>query len=129
MTIEEALKAFVETNVPSAGPGYPLQVPGDAGLPAWSYQTVDDDQLLAHDRPTGFHKARIQLDLMATEAGGLSDYANAKAIAAAAIAALDGYQGSMSGIDVDYCHAIPSDDWADIHQLPVQRLDVRINYR
>lgn len=129
MTIEEALKAFIEANVPSAGPGYPLQAPGDAALPAWSYQTVDDPQQIAHDGATGFHMARVQVEFMATAGGGRTDYANAKLIQAAATAALDGYRGAMSDRQVDYCHVLPSDDWADIHQLPAVRLDIRINYR
>ncbi len=128
-TIEEALKAFIEAQAASAGPGYPMEVPADAAIPAWSYQTIDDEQVLGHAGGTGFQKARIQLNFMAQEAGGLTDYANAKAIAAAVIAVLDGYRGAMSDRNVDYCHATTSDDWADIHQLPVQKLDVLINYR
>lgn len=127
--IQVALKAFIEAQVPNAGNGYPYEVPGDADFPAWSYTVIDDDQLLAHGGPTGFRKARIQLDVMAKEDGATSDYLNSLGIAQDLIAALDGYRGAMSGVNVDYCHATKSDDWADVHQLPVQRLDVLINYR
>ncbi len=128
-TLEQAFKAFLEAQVPTAGKSYPIEIPQDAAMPAWSYTVIDDEQVLSHKGGTGFYKARIQIDLMAAEGGGKSDYENAKNLANAMLAALDGYQGPMSDRQVDYCHATKSDDWADIHQLPIQRLDVRINYR
>lgn len=127
--LEEGVKAYIEAQVTAAGRGYPLEVPEDADFPAWSYQTVDDDQLLHHQGGTGFYRARMQLDFMAKEIASQSDYAIIKGIAASVRAALDGYKGSMSGVYVKYCKTTLSDDWADIHKLPVQRFDVLINYK
>jgi hypothetical protein len=128
--LEEGVKAYIEAQVTAAGNGYPYEVPEDADFPAWSYQTINDEQMLAHDRATGFYQARMQLTFMAKETASQSDYAIIKGIAATARAALDGYKGTMgSAVYVKYCKTTLSDDWADIHKLPVQRFDVDINYK
>lgn len=128
-TIEEGVKAYIETQVTAAGKGFPHEVPVDETIPAWSYTVVDDEQLLGHGGGTGFHKARLQLEFHAKEAGGKSDYENAKIIAAAARTKLDGFKGTMSGVQVEYCKTTLSDDWAEIHKLPLVRFDVLINYK
>lgn len=127
--LEEGLRTYIEAQVASAGKGFPGDVPIDEAAPAWAYQTIDDEQLLAHDGGTGFYTARVQLDFHAKESGGLSDYANAKEIAALARAKLDGFKGDWSGVKVKYCKTTLSDDWAEINKLPVSRLDVLINYK
>lgn len=127
-TIEEGLKAFIEAQVASAGKGFPQEIPVDADFPAWAYTVISDEEWLSHGGRTGLVKARIQCDFLAKESGGLSDVANVKAIATAARNALDGYQGLMGSVTVDYCHVELTDDWADIHQLPVQRFDVMLTY-
>lgn len=127
-TIEVGLKAYIEAQVASAGNGYPREVPVDADFPAWSYFCVSDDELLAHDGPTGFASARIQCDFIAKDTGSASAYAVTKTIATAVRNALDGFQGSMGGVTVDYCKTELTDDWAEIHQLPVQRFDVILRY-
>lgn len=127
-TIEEGLKAYIEAQVTAAGKGYPREVPVDAAFPAWSYQVVSDDEMLSHGGRTGFAKARIQCNFLAKETSSLSDYSIIKSIATTARNALDGYQGSMSGVQVDYCKTELSDDWADVHKLPVQRFDVILHY-
>lgn len=130
MTIlEEGLKAYIEAQVTAAGKGYPIEVPQDADFPAWSYQVIDDDQLLSHGGGTGFYTARVQLDFMAEETASQSDYAIIKGIASSVRAVLDGFKGNWSGVAVKYCKTRLSDDWADIHKLPVQRFDVDINYK
>lgn len=127
-TLEEGLKAYIEAQVTAAGKGYPLEVPQDADFPAWAFQTVDDEQVVGHGGGTGFVRARMQLDFMAEETADESDYDIIKQIASAARAALDGYRGNMNGVQVKFCRTTLSDDWADIHKLPVQRFDVLINY-
>lgn len=127
--LEEGLVAYVEAQVAAAGKGYPIEVPQDATFPAWAYTLIDDDQLLHHQGGTGFYSARIQIDLMAQETGGDSDYAILKGLASDMRTALDGFKGSWSGVQIKYCKTTLSDDWADIHRLPVQRFDVRINYK
>jgi hypothetical protein len=127
--IQQGLVTYLEAQVPSAGKGYPLEVPQDAAYPAWTYQVIDDEQQLAHSGGTGFHKARIQVDVMAEETASLSAYGNSAGIAALMRAALDGYQGNMGSVQVDFCKTVISDDFAELHQLPSVRFDVLINYR
>ncbi len=127
--LEEGLMAYLEAQVPAAGKGYPIEVPQDAEKPAWSYQVIDEDQLLSHQGATGFFRTRIQMDVVVPETNLNSDYDNAKAIAADLRTALDGFKGDWSGVKIKYCKTTLSDDWAEIHKLPVQRFDVQINYR
>lgn len=127
--IEEGLKAYIEAQVPTAGNGFPTEIPVDETVPAWSYGLVDEEQVLAHSGGVGFYKARFQLEFHAKEAGGKSDYENAKTIAGLARAALDGFKGDWSGVKVKFCKTTISDDWAEIQKLPVQRFDVMINYK
>lgn len=127
-TIEEGLKTFIEAQVTAAGKGYPIEVPLDAVFPAWAYTVVSDDELLSHGGRTGFATARIQCDFLAKETGASTDYAIIKSIATAVRNKLDAFQGSMGGVTVDYCKTELSDDWADLHKLPVQRFDVMLKY-
>lgn len=127
-TIEEGLLSYIETAVTAAGKGYPIEVPSDAAFPAWAYQTISDNEMLSHAGRSGFATARIQLDFMAKETASKSDYAIIKEIAVSARNALDGFKGSLGGVTVDYCKVELTDDWADVHKLPVQRFDVILNY-
>ena len=127
--IQQGLVAYLEAQVTDAGKAYPLEVPQDASYPAWTYQVIDDDQLLAHSGGTGFCKARIQIDLMAQETASLSAYANVAGIAAQMRTKLDGFKGAMGGVTVEYCKTTQSDDWAELHNLPSVRFDVMINYK
>lgn len=127
--LEEGLKAFIEAQVTAAGKGYPIEVPQNAAFPAWSYRLVNEDQLLHHQGGTGFYQARVQLDFMARETASQTDYARLKEITASVRAALDGFKGSWSGVQIKFCKVTLIDDWADVHELPVQRFDVRINYK
>lgn len=128
-TVQEGIVGYIEVQVPEAGKGYPIQVPQDAAYPAWSYQLIDDDQLLSHGGGTGFNKARIQIDLLAKEANGLSAYGSAFAIARLIRAKLDGFKGMMNGVQVEYCKTMLSDGWAELHNLPTVSFDVMINYK
>lgn len=127
-TLVEGLKAYLEAQVTSIGNGYPVEVPQDASYPAWSYQVIDDDQSLTHSGATGFSQARVQIDIMAQETASLSGYGAAKGLADAVRTKLDGFSGTMGGVTVGYCHVTMSDDWADIHNLPVASIDVLISY-
>lgn len=129
MLIQECLVAYLAAQVPSAGKGYPVEVPQDAAYPSWTYQVIDDEELIAHDGATGFFKARIQIDVMAEETASLDAYGNSATIAAAMRAKLNGFKGLMGTVAVKFCKTVISDDFADLHQLPSVRFDVLINYR
>ncbi len=127
--LQPGIVTYLEAEVPSAGKGYPMIVPQDAGYPAWCYQVIDDDQLLSHSGGTGFCKARVQIDIVAKQTETLSAYANAANIAKLMRAKLDGFTGNMGGLTVEYCKTTLSDDWADTHDLPSVSFDVLINYQ
>lgn len=129
--IQEALKTYVERNVPSAGSGYPILVPIDKTLPAWAYQWINpSSELLFQSGASGFVKDTVQLTVHGEEAGGKSAYQVAVTNAEAIRAALDGFQGTMSGVAVQYCHVRSIEDsWAAQHEMPVARLRININYR
>lgn len=122
-TIEEGLLAYIEANIPSAGKGYPLDVPQDAAYPAFAYQVISETKIMAHDGPLKLRKTRIQITFIA------ATYAAAKSASNELAARLDGFKGWMLDRSVQYCETETSDDWADIHQLPVAKLDVKLNYQ
>jgi hypothetical protein len=126
MDIEEGLVIFIEAQVPSAGKGYPLVVPQD--LSGWAYQRIPNQgQQLAHGGKTGFVRGRFQITVTG---GGETPYADAKVKANAIENAMHGYKGLMGTVPVDYCNVRSiDDDWAEAQKLPVQRLDLQINYR
>jgi hypothetical protein len=129
MLIQQGLVAYLEAQVSAAGKGYPVEVPQNADYPAWTYQVIDDEQLIAHGGGTGFYRARVQIDVMAEETASLSAYGNAAGIAQAMRAKLDGYRGLMGTVAVKFCKTVVSDDFAELHQLPSVRFDVLVNYR
>jgi hypothetical protein len=127
-TLVEGLKSYLETQVTAIGKGYPVEVPQDAAYPAWSFQVIDDDQVLSHSGGTGYSKARVQVDIMAKETESLSGYGVAQGLARSVRSALDGFKGTMGGVQIEYCKTTLSDDWADIHNLPVASVDVMVHY-
>ena len=127
--IQSAVKTYIETQVPAAGKSYPVQVPQDAAYPSWSYEVIDDDELMSHGGGTGFFRARIQIKLTAKETGSASAYGNASSLAGQIRDKLDGFKGNMHGVNVKFCKTTLSDDFADQKQLPIVSLDVLINYR
>ncbi len=128
-TLREGLVAYLQAQVPGAGMAYPLEIPQDAGYPAWAYQVIDDDQLLSHGGGTGFCKARVQIDLVVQKTASQGAYAIAVGLATQMRTKLDGFRGSMAGLDVHYCKTTQSDDWAELHKLPSISFDVLINYK
>jgi hypothetical protein len=127
MTIAEGLKAYLEAQVPTAGHGFPLQVPQDAT--GWSYFVVTDEQMLSHGGGTGFVTARIQIDLTAVATPTASAYKVALGLRELMRGKLDGYRGVMGSVQVDYCKTEISDEWAPAQETPSTRFDVMINYR
>lgn len=127
-TIQEGLVAYLEAQVPSAGKGYPLEVPQDASYPAWSYQVIDDEQVISHGGAIRYHKARIQIDIIVQGSASVGAYAKASELAGLMRTALDGYKGNMGAVPVRYCKTMQSDDWAELHNLPAERLDVIVHY-
>lgn len=126
-SISEAIKTYLETQVPSAGQSFPLEVPQEAT--GWSYYVVSDQQVLAHDRPTNFYKARIQIDLVAAPSPTQSAYLVALGLRKQMRDKLDGYKGAMSDVQVEYCLTEISDEWADVRETPSTRFDILINYK
>lgn len=125
MEIEEGLVTFIGTNAPSAGKGYPLTVP--QGLAGWAYQRLPNrGETLAHGGKTGFVRSRFQITVIGS---GDTPYADAKEKAVAIHDAIHGYKGLMGTVQVEYCRVQSIDDeWADAQELPVQRLDIQLNY-
>ena len=73
---------------------YPLTTPEEGTYPALSYWRVSGPREHALDGPAGYAHPRIQVDAWA------NDYATAKSLIEAAIAALDGYRGNAGGVNV-----------------------------
>jgi hypothetical protein len=127
VTLLVGLKTFIETNVASAGTGYPQEVP--QGLTGWAYNVIDDIQDIGHSGALNFFKARIQIDLQYTATANKSAYKVTHEIADAMRAALDGYKGTMSSAQVKFCKTETTDDWAEIAETPSIRFDILINYK
>jgi len=128
-TIQEGLVAYLEAQVPTAGKAFPQEIPQDEDYPAWAYTLIDDEQLLGHGGGTGFHKARIQIDLVVEATDSAGPYETAQGIAQSMRTKLDGYKGTMGTVQVEFCKTTQSDDWAELHNLPTASFDVLINYK
>jgi hypothetical protein len=121
-TIEVAFASYAEA---VAGvPLYPVLVPQNAPLPAIAYQVVSDQQTIYHTGKSDFYKIRFQLSVVGAsykDAVSLRDFLRNE---------LDGFTGIMAGIKQVFRSSTSiSDDWADLHELPIARLEVSINYR
>jgi hypothetical protein len=123
-TVEAGLKAFIEASAASvSGPGYPMQVPQKVGYPAWAYEVINDLATIAHSGRVVLRKATIQITLVC------KTYADVSQARTTLQGLLDGYKGDLGGVAAQFCKTTVSDNWADIHQLPVARLDVTIVYK
>jgi hypothetical protein len=127
-SVEEGLMTYLTTLVPTAGKGYPLQIPQDVST-GWAYTVVSDNQMIGHGGGLNFYKARIQLDLKAVSTETASAYKVALGLRQLLRAALDGYKGAMGGVDVQFCKTEISDEWADAQESPYTRFDILINYK
>lgn len=131
MIIETAL--YNELTVVNAGVkaiastrGYPVFVPLDATLPAWSYQCFRYPGALAHDSDTGIESVRIQITCTATT------YLVARNLAAAIRTALHGFSGVMGGAggaNINYCECTTLMDGYSFETTKFTvRVDALINY-
>lgn len=98
---DPAVAALIDTRLT------PLILPQDPAYPAATYQRISASRLRSVDGPAGRGKPRLQLDCWG------ATYAQAKALAAAAGRALDGYKGLMGSVQVD---AVSLDNEQDVHE-------------
>lgn len=80
--------ALVSTRV------YPVARPQGSTLPAVTLQRIDGAPLLTDEGDSGLENPRIQLDCWGTT------YASAKAVARAVIAALNAFDGTLTGVNI-----------------------------
>lgn len=80
--------ALVSTRV------YPVARPQGSTLPAVTLQRIDGAPLLTDEGDSGLENPRIQLDCWGTT------YASAKAAARAVIAALNAFDGTLTGVNI-----------------------------
>ena len=106
MTLEEALFAHLSDAGTFTGALvgkriYPQLIPQGVARPALAYQRVGrGERMLAHDGPTGFGRATIQITVQAKE------YRDAKPVAQAVRKDLNGFKGvlgGVGGVDVGRC--------------------------
>lgn len=103
---------------------YPVDIPQDAGLPACAYQRISGPRELNHDGETVWVRARIQFTVDA------STYAQAKSIAGAIKAALNGFSGRMEAAPVMECRIEnESDGYSHASGVFTVRLDALFLYR
>lgn len=128
VSLEEAIYADLSTEasvIALAGTrGYPELIPNGVALPAWAYQRIDSDRekVLTHARATPVQEGTVQITCQA------ATYAAAKGLAAAIVARLHGFKGTLGGLTV---HRIvvggDQDGLADEDGATV-RMDVRAMY-
>lgn len=83
---------------------YPNVVPQDVAVPAIAYQRISTYRRPVLDGAASLIRPRVQLTILA------NSYAAAKATAAACMAALDGYRGSIGGVSVGVAAAEDEED-------------------
>lgn len=128
MTVEAGLYAHLSTDAGvNALVGtriYPLLVPLDATLPAIAYQRISGPRDHHHQGASGLAVARIQL----TYVGG--SYSEAKQVAAAVRATLDGRRGGLGSTTVGSIMLDNErDEWSTGFELPVVQQDYVIWYQ
>lgn len=103
---------------------YPLLIPQEAALPALAYQRISGRRTMAHDGPITLTRARVQITCVA------ETYSQAKSLAAAVQAALDGYRGTVGSHAI--LHAFLDndlDEYGETTELPAVRQDYLILYK
>lgn len=127
-SIQEAVVAYIEANLPAVGKGYPNLVPADA-VPAWSYRVVDDDEQLSHSGGTGLNFARLMIEPFPAKSLTTGAYNQANANAKAIKGLLHGFRGDLNGVTIHFCRVSQSDDYGELRELPAVRLEVFLTYR
>lgn len=122
MTIEDGLVALLlaDSGV-SALVGtriYPLKLPQDDGLPAIRFQRISGERVRTLDGPTGLVRPRIQIDAYG------KTYAEAKAVAEAVEALLDGYSGPAG---TDQIEAVSLETDRDLDENPLGEEAARVS--
>lgn len=93
--LEPALVAYLKTEIGGVnGRVYPGHLPDPPELPALVYQRIATRRPVSYDGPSGFVRARVQLDIWS------KSYGEARTIAGAVRRALLGYRGPMGGLEV-----------------------------
>jgi len=118
LTTDAGVVALVGSRV------YPLVVPQDATLPAIAYQQISGPRDHTHSGPSGLVRARMQLTFVG------SSYSEAKAVADAARAALDGFAGQMGSVTVGGAFLDNErDQWSQGFELPNVQQDYMVWYQ
>lgn len=111
MSIEAALFTLL-TTTPSiaakvADRVYPKQLPQDPTTPAIVYHRISGPREHSHDGSSGLAHPRFQLDMYA------GSYLEAKALADAVRVAIDGYKGTVEGVEIQAIFLENDDDGHD----------------
>lgn len=104
MRIEEAVLDLLEASPVAALVGgaspriFPLTLPQDSTLPAIVYSMISAVRPVLVDGKTDVPQVTIQFDAISDSP--TAGYSETKAIAAALIALLGGYRGTVSGVEI-----------------------------
>ncbi len=113
MTVEQALKTALAAHAGLlaliAGRVYPGRLPQTPTLPACTYQRIDTPTEQVMGEATVKRRPRMQITSLA------STYDEAKAIAAQAVACLDGFSGLLGGAGGVQCDCIILANEADLY--------------
>lgn len=97
---------------------YPNVVPQDVALPAIAYQRISTRRRAVHGSPASLARPRLQLTILA------ETYSEVKALAAAVREAMDGYMGTVGGVEVGVALADDeTDEFGSSNNLHVVRQD------
>jgi len=109
-----------DVNTAVSGSIFPITAPQTTALPFIVYRTISNDAIDDKDGVSGFEYRHVQLDIFA------EDYADADDIAEKVRAALDGFEGTNSGVNVGY---IRLDDQGDAYDEQAEATGVTQEYR
>lgn len=97
--VEEALVSILRNNAAVAALVstriYPVMIPQGATLPVIEYRQLSGQKEHSHDANADLARPRYQFTAIS------ASYSQAKTLAAAIVAALDNYQGTVSGVKID----------------------------
>lgn len=80
---------------------YPIVLPQGPLLPAVTYQRVSGEREETHDGPSGLARPRFQVSCWAQILPGVNAFDQARAVAEQVRLALDGYQGTAGGVQIE----------------------------